>query len=508
MNVIKYILVFILLFTGSISGQVQSGDLSAPVLNAQYKKLIKKYNVPGLSVAIVSGDSTLINRGFGYRSKAKQKKVNNYTLFGIASLSKTFTAALVANAIADQKLTLDTPVQKVLPYFELYDPYVTNKLTLKDALSHRTGLNSFSGDLIWYGSTISDSAIIHRMRHLQPKYDFRTHFGYSNIMYLVTGKILEKIYQKPYAKLLDSIILQPLRMNKSCATYSEAMQVDNLAIPHVEYKQNTIKQPYISWDNMQPAGGIFSNATEMTRYLKMWLNEGKYRNHSIIEKTEFNKLFQQQIPLDMSWIEQKMQAPVNFKNYGIGWALMDYDGRKVYYHSGGLDGMTSQIVLIPEHKTGAVFMANKTSALPTVLMYDLLEKLSGRSEINYPDSTLALLNNIKKTQTTQAEIYNAPDSIAKDFFIGTFYDSLVGKAVIERQNDSLCIHWNESKVFDGYLMRTDLLSFELYWPAIPSLPKGKLNFEVNGVGKITGFTIDLPNPDLHFNELHFRKINK
>src|SRR6056297_2038628 len=146
----------------------QNGSpLSSDRLKKQYEKLIEDYDVPGLGVAIVSNDSIILQTGFGQLSINNVKKVDSNTLFGIASLSKTFTSALVATAVEDQKFTFETPVTGLLPWFKLYDPYVTSQVTIEDALSHRTGLSSFSGDLIWYGSTIPDSIIIYRMRHLK-----------------------------------------------------------------------------------------------------------------------------------------------------------------------------------------------------------------------------------------------------------------------------------------------------------------------------------------------------
>ncbi len=490
------------------SGFTQNEKLSGQKLNSYYNELLETYNVPGFAAAIVKNDSIILQNGYGHLTIDKKSKVNKETLFGIASLSKTFTSGIVAKAVAEKKLSFDTSIASILPNFKLYDSYVTQKVTLKDALSHRTGLDNFSGDLIWYGSSVADSTIIKRARYLEPDHGFRTGFGYSNIMYLIIGKIIEKTYQSTYAHILDSIILSPLKMAKTTATFKGAMIHRNLAQPHIQFEEKTIKQPYLSWDNMQPAGGIFSNVSEMIRYIQMLLNSGAYKNDVIINSKYLKQLWAQQTPLNLSWLDKQLQTPVNFKSYGMGWSLMDYNGHKVAYHSGGLDGMVSQMVIVPDRKTGAIFLANKTTALPTVLMYDFLDRLLGDDTLqHYPERTYALLQEIKKPEVNESNTYTSAKDFEAGFYCGTYHDTLVGKTVIYEKNDSLFLEIEESSIFKGYLVKTDMLSFELYWPHVPSLHKGKINFEVNGLGEIKGFTINLPNPDLHFDELHFSKQN-
>jgi len=505
-TIIRLAILTILVLPYSVFAQGQA--LSGQQLNKYYQKLLDTYDVPGLAVAIVKKDSIILQNGYGYLNIDNQHKVDKTTLFGIASLSKTFTAGLVAKAVAEEKLKFDTCIKSILPGFKLYDPYVTKKITIQDALSHRTGLGNFSGDLIWYGSSVADTTIINRLQHLEPEHGFRTDFGYSNIMYLITGKILEQVYHNTYAEILDSIMLTPLNMRFTTPDYNAAMMHRNLAQPHINYKDKTIKQPYLSWDNMQPAGGVFSNVEEMSRYIQMLLNSGTYKNEVLINSKYLKKLWQQQTPLNLSWLDKQLQTPVNFKSYGMGWSLMDYNGHKALYHSGGLDGMVSQMVIVPDKGTGAIFLANKTTALPTVLMYDFLDRLLGNDSLHhYPTRTHALLEKIKEPEVNKAVTYTSTQNFDTGFYCGKYYDSLVGPATISYENDSLFLKFKESRIFKGYLVKTDMLSFDLYWPNVPSLHKGNIDFEVNGLGEIKGFTINLPNPDLHFDELHFSKQN-
>jgi hypothetical protein len=259
---------------------------------------------------------------------------------------------------------------------------------------------------------------------------------------------------------------------------------------------------------MAAAGGIFSSASDMGHYIQMWLNNGIWHDHKIVKEDLIKQMWLQKTPVKLSWVETYLESPVNFRSYGMGWAMMDYNGAKVLNHSGGLDGMVCHMVLIPEKNIGAVFLTNKTTALPNVLMYHLLDNVLDNHDKNYIVGAKELIEKFQTHQTESAKHYAAPEELKKDFFIGTYYDSLVGKVKISAQNDQYKMDWVESNIFKGDLVQTEMLTFEINWPMVPSLPKGKVMFDVDGTGKVKGFRIDLPNPDLHFNELYFLRIDE
>ena len=259
---------------------------------------------------------------------------------------------------------------------------------------------------------------------------------------------------------------------------------------------------------MEPAGGVFSTASDMTKYLQMWLNKGVYGDAHIINEDEVKELWRQKTPTKLSWVETYLGSPVNFRSFGMGWAMMDYAGYKVLHHSGGLDGMVCHIVLIPEKNLGAVFLSNKTTALPNVLMYHLLDNVLGNGDKDYIPRAHELIQKFMNQETEPAKVYAAPSELKPDFFVGTYYDSLIGKVEITKSKDNYTIDWTESNIFKGTLVQTDMLTFDLEWPLVPSLPNGKIIFEVDGEGVVKGFRIDLPNPDLHFDELYFSHIQE
>jgi hypothetical protein len=187
--------------------------------------------------------------------------------------------------------------------------------------------------------------------------------------------------------------------------------------------------------------------------------------------------------------------------------MMDYAGIKVLNHSGGLDGMVSHMLVIPEQNIAAVFLTNKSTPLPTILMYDLLDRLTQNNR-DWPGEALAFMNEHGSNKEPSDEVEPEEfDVQGNAFFAGHYYDSLVGQAEVYTKNNELRMKWNESTLFSGVLSQSDCLTFDLEFPRVPSLPVGKLKFHLNAMGEVKGFSIDLPNPDLHFYELYFVKQN-
>lgn len=500
------LIIFFLMLGFAKLGYSQNNAKSAESLKTFYTRIIDAYDVPGMAVAIVKNDSLVFSDGVGVLSVNDTHPVTSETMFGIASLTKTFVAGIFANAVAEVKIDYDVTLKAFLPEFQLYDNYVTNKLTFRDALSHRTGLGSFSGDLMWYGSTTSSDEILKRVRLLKPKYGFRTQFGYSNIMYLFAGMVLEDVYKNKFERIIDSMFFTPLGMKNTFVDYDRAMRYANKATPHIDFHKKVIPVPYISWNNIPEAGGVFSNVEDLSIYIKMLLNQGSYNNSVFINKEQLNELWKPQIQTGLSWLDTYFSAPVNFKAYGMGWAMMDFAGHKVLMHSGGLDGMVSQLVIVPDLNLGAVFLVNKASPLPAILMYDLLARETNDTT-NFADGAIRMMKRYDAKEAAQSDVLVLSDTLFTnaDYYAGDFYDSLVGSAKIFVRNDTLRVLWEESNIFEGVLRQTDVNSFDLFWPKAKSLGHGELIFEIDGNGDAIAFRIFLPNPDLHFNELFFRR---
>jgi len=196
-------------------------------LDAYFQKSLTEWQIPGMAIAIVNADSIVFSKGYGFSNIEKQTKVDGNTLFAVASNSKAFTATSIAKLVEEGKLNWNDKVVDHLPYFKMYNDYVTNNFTISDLLSHRSGLATFSGDLLWYGTTKTPQEIIAAQRYLKPKHEFRTTFGYSNIAFLAAGQLIEKITGQSWSDHIQSNFLNPLQMDR---TLTSTLQLNNTTI--------------------------------------------------------------------------------------------------------------------------------------------------------------------------------------------------------------------------------------------------------------------------------------
>jgi CubicO group peptidase (beta-lactamase class C family) len=275
--------IFFLFLNGCGKPSRDTVDLSQ--LDTYFEKARKEWKIPGMAVAIVKDGHVVLAKGYGVKEFSKEEPVDEKTLFAIASNTKAFTAAALAILVDEKKLNWDDKVRKYLPYFQLYDPYVTEKITIRDLLCHRCGLGTFSGDLVWYETPYSTVEVVKRAKYLKPAYGFRSGYGYSNIMFMAAGEIIPGVTGKQWNDFVKERIFMPLGMDTTNIGTSELKKYDNVAAAHYVYLNGkTVKIPYTTSDNIGPAGGINSNVSEMARWLIMLLNEGTFEKKQILSK--------------------------------------------------------------------------------------------------------------------------------------------------------------------------------------------------------------------------------
>ncbi|MDO8899632.1 MAG: serine hydrolase domain-containing protein, partial [Bacteroidales bacterium] len=389
--------VVLLHFNVSLSAQVHPAKLE--FLDLYYQKAMENWNVPGMAIAIVSKDSVLYAKGFGVIDIYTKQAVDENTLFAVASNTKAFTAAALAMLVDQGKISWNDKVVKHLPFFALYDPYVTQNMTIRDLLTHRSGLKTFAGDLIWYGSTYTREDIIRKSRYLKPTFGFREQFGYSNLMYITAGEIVPAVTGISWDDYIKQNIMQPLGMERSTLHVSELAIKDNVAQPHT-YVDGKLKAiPWMDWDNMGPAGSLISSASEMASWLQMNLNNGNFNGKSMISAARMFEMQSSNTINNVTQASLRRFPSTHFKSYGLGWSLMDYLGRKIVSHNGGYDGMISQTLFIPEENIGFVILTNALSNLYYPLMYQTLDVLLDNPEEK--DWSVEILSLVKSGEESQ-----------------------------------------------------------------------------------------------------------
>ena len=501
------ITIFVLLgISLTISGQNPLKDLED-----YYQQSMKDWGVPGMAVAIIKDDSLVLSEGYGVRKVNSDKKVTEETLFAIASNTKAFTAAGIGILVDEGKLNWNDRVVDYLPWFELYSPYVTQSFTIRDLLCHRSGLKTFSGDLLWFGSEYNRREVVERARHLEPAHGFREQFGYSNIMYLAAGLVIEEVSGISWDAFIKKRFFKPLQMKRSITTTSDLENYENVAAPHNKTDEGTIGIEYLNWDNIAPAGGIISCAKDVKNWLALQLNNGIFEGDTVFSKDVQNAMWSPHTPLSVSQTTRKMRPSTHFKSYGLGWEMFDYGGRKVVTHNGGYDGMISQTVLLPEENAAFVILTNSISGIYRSLMYKTLDYLLDKES---KDWSKIILERYKKyeqrkekqrAQKDSARVKDTEPSLALEKYTGIYSGKMYGKATVSLEDGKLQLQLEPSPDFHSKMEHWHYDTFKIKFEEFPSLPRGWVNFVMDRNGKVEEMRIDVPNPDFDFTELKFYK---
>ena len=508
----KYIISLILSLLCLSSFISNSQVLNFSELDKYINKSLEEWELPGLAIAIVKDDSVVYIKGFGVKEVNKPEKVDDNTLFGIASLTKAFTSCAIGLLKDEKLLTFDDKVRKHLPYFELYNSYVSSEMTIRDLLCHRSGLKTFSGDLLWYSTSYNRKDVITRARFLKPEFGFRTDFGYSNILFLTAGEIIPIVTNKSWDDFLKLRIFEPLKMTNTNTSIISNKGKTNVATPHVKKDGKVITLKYINWDNIAPAGAVNSNVNDMSKWIKFLLNEGSADGKALIAKSTLNELFESHTPMPLGPSDKYLFPDMHFHSYALGWDVFDYHGKKIVNHSGGLDGMISHICLVPEEKLGFVILTNSINYLPDALMYKILDDYFKTPEKDWSKLYLSFFENnekrkaISKADAEKARNKNSKPTLNLENYVGTYSSELYGDATVTLNNGTLNLKFEPAPDFNSDLKHWEYDTFTIYFEQYPSLPEGTAHFLINAESKVTELQVDVPNPDFDFTELKFLKV--
>jgi CubicO group peptidase (beta-lactamase class C family) len=420
----------------------QNFMLNGTSIDSYISDMMKRWEIPGMSVAIVKGNDVIFAKGYGVRELGKSAPVNENTLFAIASNSKAFTGTAIALLDYEKKLSLDDKIIKYFPDFKLYDDKWSQEATIKDVLTHRIGLGTFEGDFVTWGTTFSRTELISKIRFVKPEYNFRDGYGYCNTGYLIGGEIVRIVSGESYDDFIKDKFFKPLEMTRTISSVSDLKNFDNVAAPHTYNYDN--KMVPISWrnvDNLAPAGGIISSASDMAKWVILQLNEGKYKGEQIVPKAA---LLETQTPYNALQIPTRgipSQTKRHFLTYGFGWFMGDYKGKLYLEHSGGYDGMVSRVAFMPDENFGLVILTNndQNNAI-TTLMYQIFDEMTHSETINWDSTNFARsLPSIEQNKSAWNEIMLRKNtSIAPSFAMsnltGTYSSEQAGKLFISEKN--------------------------------------------------------------------------
>ncbi|MBA3255394.1 MAG: serine hydrolase [Pyrinomonadaceae bacterium] len=472
------------------------------------------WKVPGFAIAIVKNDRVVFAKGYGVVELGKTPAVDENTLFAIASNSKAFTAAALAILVDEGKVKWDDKVTKYLPSFELYDPYVTRELTIRDLLSHRSGLATFGGDLLWYESEYSRDEILRRVRFLKPTSSFRSRFGYQNILFLAAGEVVARVSGKSWDEFVKERFFAPLTMKRTVTSHADLLTSSNVAMPHneVEGKNRVIR--YGKVDSIGSAEAIKSSVADMAQWLRLQLGRGTYEGRKLFSATASREMWTPHTVFSgISEQAEKFNPTRHFNLYGLGWLLSDYQGRLLVSHGGGLDGMTSQFALMPEEKLGVVVLTNSETPLSTILANKVFDLFLGVRARDWNSEFLARAKDneaARKAGNRRIELSQVPQtklSLPLSAYTGTYSGEMFGDAKVTEEEGKLVVRFLPSPYFVGDLEHWHFDTFRVKWrdSIVYPFPRGFVTFTLNAQGKVDEMKIDVPNPDFDFKELEFNR---
>jgi CubicO group peptidase (beta-lactamase class C family) len=511
--------IFFFVFSSSILAQ----PITSPEIDALVEKTLKTFDVPGIAVAVVKDGKIIHAKGYGVRSLATKQKVDENTLFGIASNSKAFTVAALGMLIDEGKLKWDDRVTDYIPEFKLYSPYVTDAFTIRDLLTHRSGLGLGAGDLMFWPDsnnfTLND--VIHNLRYLKPVSGFRTKYDYDNLLYIVAGTVVSRVSGMPWEDFIETKIMKPLGMTQSAASFKRVKNKSNVIDPHAPV-DGVVKVIRRDWSQVaDPAGGIYSNLTDMCKWIIMQMDNGKYGDGLK------NQLFSEAVHEDM-WTPQTI-IPVrgattyntHFASYGLGWFLSDEKGYKVPTHTGGLAGIVTQVTLIPELKLGIIVFTNQQSgAAFTAITNTIKDSYYGMPATErvkqYHDRVVAREADAKKITD---DIWKDIDAAQKantgktdiNLYVGTYKDPWFGDVAISIKNGKLWFDSKRSFLLSGEMLPYKGNTFVVKWNDRSLDADAYVMFDLDYQGKPSGIKMKPISPltdfSFDFQDLEFTRVD-
>jgi CubicO group peptidase (beta-lactamase class C family) len=462
-------------------------------LDAYVDQAMNTWRVTGLSLAVVRNDSLIYAKGYGLRDVGRADRVDERTIFAIGSSSKAFTAAAVAMLVDEKKVSLDANPGLYLPGFQLYDPYATREVTVRDLLSHRSGLAR--GELAWYGSGFDRDEIVRRVRYLPPSWSFRSRFGYQNIMYVAAGQVVAKVSGRSWDDFLKERIFTPLGMTSSTTTIRDLAGQPNVAAPHANVN-DTIRA--IAWrdiTNAGPAGSINSNPVDMAQWVRLQLGRGRYAGKQLISGRMVDEMHQAHTVIRTDSADRANNPDSHLSAYGLGWFLQDYRGRLAVHHGGNVDGFTALVAMLPEERFGVVLLSNQNgSGLPNALMLRLFDlhlkaPLKDWSGEGYQRLQAQIARGREAQQRAAGErLANTKPSLPLSSYAGTYADSLYGEVVIREENGILRLTFGPTWKADLEHYQLDSFRARFDTPVLPPVP---VTFRIGGNGKVESVVLDM-----------------
>lgn len=455
----KKVFVAILFFLGAASLSFGQDDFIKDSLDSYIIREMNIWKIPGVAVGIVKDGKVVALKGYGVREMGRTDKIDENTLFQIASNSKAFTGTAIAMLDNEKRLNLDERVRKYLPWFALKDPNATEMVTVKDILCHRIGFSTFQSDFLNWNCNLSEEALIKNMRNVDAKYKFRYKFGYCNMGFVTAGAVIKAVTDTSWQDFFQHRFFDKLAMKRSSVYYSKIISDNNAAKPYTLVNGQLVRLEYANVDNIGACAGINSCVSDLTHWLLMQLNNGRYNGVEVVPETVI-KTTRNSYMIDRE--SSSPPRPYNhFANYGLGWELEDMYGSLVVSHNGGANGFVTNTTLLPEHNAGFVILTNTDANwFYVALRQQLINYFTGQP---YANISAAYYKRFEANdQKDQEEIKALEDktksnpklSVSNDAVAGKYKNPVYGEIEIRKSKKGLTMYFSHHPFLKGELTPT------------------------------------------------------
>ncbi len=468
-------------------------------LDTAFARVLKDWKASGFAVAVIEKNKVVYSKGFGYRDFEKKIPVTPQTLFAIGSCTKAFTSSLIGMLQKDGKLDIDKPVRDYLPDLRFYNDQMNNQITLRDMMSHRTGLPRH--DFSWYFFPTTRDSLLHRIRYQEPTAGLREIWQYNNFMFLAQGVVAEKLYQRSWEQLIKEKILDKLGMNQTVFSVKDMQKSADAAKGYYVKNDSIITlMDYYNIDAMGPAGSINSNVTDMANWVITWINGGKFNGKEIIPAEHVTQAMSSQM-ISAAALPDKENPDIHMGTYGFGWMMSSYRGHYRVQHGGNIDGFSANVTFFPSDSIGIVVLANQNgSTVPGVVRNILSDRVLKLAYTDWNtklktanDKAMAAARESAKNVSSRQKFNTKPSHSLKDY-AGYFTNDGYGGWDCFLKNDSLFAR------FPNKLIWLKHYHYDVFEPydvdpktGIDTSDHSQTFFQFNSniVGEIDNVTIDL-----------------
>lgn len=444
----------------------------------------KDWKIPGMAVGIVKDGKVIYTKGFGEKRLGSGERVDANTIFSIASVSKNITAAALGILVDEGKINWDDKITTHIPWFQLKDPWVTQEMTIRDALTHRVGLGRILGNRLQFMTDSPGDSILFYMRYMELEKPFRSAFVYNNVMYSLAGQIIEYADGRTWDAFLKERLFAPLEMHSSTTSITGLRNSDNQAYPYQEIEGKVVSIQRRNWDNAGPAGGVNASVNDLNNWMLMQLGvPGTYNGKAIISAQQMNEIHKPQM------VRPQANAMDAQGSYGFGWTITDYKGKRVLTHGGATDGFNSAMYLMPELDLGIIVVGNNFNNLGNAVAYQVMDAFLGNNDVDWNKHYLKGYKRTYERATEernkihQARVKNTTPRLDLEAYVGAYKSAGYGKVEVKKDGQNLVLHFWNTDGLEAKLEHWHYDTFRAIWKN-PAQREEFMQFHLGMDGKV------------------------